>query len=1529
MILSFGLLSIKISKRGHPMRQIRRHRRTHTIENLEFRRLLSTYYVDANAPGTTQNGSSWELAFKDLQSILTKSTLVSGDTIKVADGTYKPTAGTDRSVSFNLKKGVGIFGGYAGYGANDPNARDTTLYPTILSGDIGTIGANFDNSYHVVTVSQVNSSTILDGVTITLGNANGTGTNESLGGGMLNLSNSTPTLNNCTFSENTASSGGGIYNLSSSPTLTNCSFSGNIAYLSYGGGIYNLSSSPTLTNCSFSGNNSSSSGGGMYNASSSPILSNCSFSGNTACDGAGICNNSSSPTLANCSFTGNTVFSSGGGMYNASSSPIFSNCSFTGNTASSGGGMCNNNSSSPTLTNCSFTGNKVSSYGGGIYNRISSPTLINCTFTGNTGRSIGAICNDSSSPTLTNCILWNNGLKPIYNYSSSPTITYCDIQGGYPGIGNIDVDPCFVRSFWIGPDGDGDFGTADNVQCIPKLNSSSPCLNAGLNSANSTSSDLAGNPRVQNDIIDMGAYEGGYSTTTKTLYVDINAIGDNSGSSWTNAFANLQSAILAASDGDTIQVADGTYKPTATTNRKLSFVLKNAVTIQGGYAGVGAADPNVRNTTLYPTILSGDIGVLGNNSDNSNQVVIATSVGPLTVLDGITIAHGNANMDAVPDEGGGGINCSNYSSPLFKDCVFTENTSNYGGGLKCSNSSPILTNCVFKRNTSSTFGAGIHNVSSSPILINCVFSGNSSSNYGGGISNDKSSPTLYNCLFIGNSTFMSGGGIYNSSSSPNLANCTFFGNTLLWSAENEGGGGVHNYNSSPVLTNCILWNNGPTPFYNYVTGTSTPTVAYCDINGGYTGTGNISADPCFVRTPWVGPDGAWGTADDDYGDLRLRSTSPCINAGLNSANSTTIDLAGNPRKQNGIIDLGAYEGSFNAPNPKTYYVDILAIGDNSGSSWTNAFTSLQSAIIAAADGDTIKVAGGTYKPTPTTDKTISFQLRNTVMIYGGYAGSGAEDPETRNTMLYPTVLSGDIGIAGAQGDNSYHVVGSDTVGAATVLNGFTITLGNATFQTVIIQSYYGGGMRNISSSPTLINCIFTGNTAYSSGGGIYNDDSSPTLINCIFSGNSAGGGGGICNSDSSPTLTNCIFSGNSADYGGGIDNAYLSSPTLTNCIFSGNSATKGGAIYNSYSNPIITNCILWGNSTSIYISSSAPTLAYCDIQGGYTGTGNIDADPLFVRNPSPGADGKWGTADDNYGDLRLQIASPCINAGLNSANTTTTDLAGNPRIIDSTIDLGGYESAIPSFIASNSSIQISFSNKQIVLSNSAGQTILRFSASTLNLSNIQSLLIQNASADNLALSPTQLTLNTANINLASTPILSLANPALNSLSLSGNVSLKLASPNLVVNSGSIPTLRSYLTNAATGAKPSIVCDSVSTLALIDNFKLHKTSFAGVTLSAPFSQLLIRPATPGDANLDGVVNVKDLLSIFANLNQSNATWLSGDVDQSGTVDLADLAIVQSKLSSPAISALSVQKSLKKSPVFQTKNILKHKTQIKHK
>jgi parallel beta-helix repeat protein/predicted outer membrane repeat protein len=714
-------------------------------------------YVDAGATGAN-NGTSWADAFTALQPALDAAG--PGDQIWVAEGTYKPTWGfslTDpRSATFQMKNGVALYGGFAGT-ESSLTERDWVTHVTILSGDLNgddvpPFGNNGENSYHVFyhpEGTNLDSTAILDGFTISGGNANITYVNQ----------------------------GGGMYNDGSSPTLSNCTFSGNAA--DHGGGMWNYrSSSPTLTNCTFVGNSALQSGGGMLNGSSSPTLTNCTFSGNSA---------------------GN----SGGGMANGSASPALTNCTFSGNSATYGGGMANSGSPSPTLTNCTFSGNSASALGGGIYSSVGSATLTNCTFSGNSAPNGGGIYNYYSTPTLTNSILWGDSPEEISNSDLflSPLVTYSDVQGGHPGDGNIDADPQFVDP------ASGDY----------HLGPHSPCIDAGNNDAPYLPEvDFEGELRIVDGdsdgtaIVDMGvdeAYSEPPPPPPDVIFVDAEATGANTGTSWADAFTTLQPALSWAVDGVEIWVAEGTYKPTGGTDRTVSFRMKNGVAIYGGFdPSVGVTEFEDRDWVAHATILSGDIGTEGDVTDNSYHVFYhpeGTALDGTAVLDGLTISGGTANGDYPHHSGGGMYNYA--SSPTLNHVTFTGNGANYyGGGMYNDHSAPALTNCIFSDNSASRGeGGGISNSSSSPVLTNCTFSGNSASVDGGGMANFSSSPVLTDCTFVGNSASVDGGGMYNDGSSPTLSNCTFSGNTASF----RGGAMCNHWYSSPVLTNCTFSGN--------------------------------------------------------------------------------------------------------------------------------------------------------------------------------------------------------------------------------------------------------------------------------------------------------------------------------------------------------------------------------------------------------------------------------------------------------------------------------------------------------------------------------------------------------------------------------------------------------------------------------------------------------------------------------------------------------------------------------------------------
>ncbi|MFH2094744.1 MAG: right-handed parallel beta-helix repeat-containing protein [Bacteroidota bacterium] len=321
-------------------------------------------YVDIDNLSGPWDGTSWASAFKNLQDGIDAANNAGGGNVWVADGTYKTTQGTDRNAFIELKQAVFMYGGFNGT-ETDTSQRDFVANVTIISGDIGTPGDISDNAYHVI-IPQ--SGCIMDGFTVTGGNANGE-TYARLGGGMY-LDGVSPTIRNCIFTGNHAEDGGAIYIFhDSKPDILHCIFDQNSALLG-GAVVCRVGGAANITFCDFTGNFSEWRGGAVhidYGAySSSPVtITNCTFTNNsTNGNGGGIYTDDLASqyqgtyiTVDNCQFTGNTAAFRGGGISNFNENIFItiSDCDFTSNTAGAGGNaIANDYKVNATISNCTF-----------------------------------------------------------------------------------------------------------------------------------------------------------------------------------------------------------------------------------------------------------------------------------------------------------------------------------------------------------------------------------------------------------------------------------------------------------------------------------------------------------------------------------------------------------------------------------------------------------------------------------------------------------------------------------------------------------------------------------------------------------------------------------------------------------------------------------------------------------------------------------------------------------------------------------------------------------------------------------------------------------------------------------------------------------------------------------------------------------------------------------------------------------------------------------------------------------------------
>jgi hypothetical protein len=444
-------------------------------------------YVNANATGNN-TGTSWSDAYTDLQSAL-QNTSVSIRQIWVAKGTYKPSL-TDMSVSFSMKNNVSLLGGFIGT-ETDSSQRNWQLNETILSGEINNPGDWWDNITHIIYNTNLDSTAVLDGFTITKGSGTDSDWNQVYGTG--------------------------IHNQASSPGIYNCRF---VDIIGDGGVIYiDPQSTPKIVNCEFSGVDGSWWAGVILNdAVNSTLIDRCTFKYNRI---TSIYSRTGNFTATNCQFINNqseAIRSPWGGSFK------LINSEFKGNTNAQA--VINNNADSSDIINCSFIGNVDGGYGtiskfGGRVN------ITNCSFSGNSSTwtsYIGIIYTQSNTPlNITNCIFWGNDRPFIYGdtYYYGTTVTYSNIQGGYPGTGNTNIDPLFVNQPAPG------LGTLGDL----RLQTNSPLINKGLDSVNHIAVDLAGNQRIV-DTIDMGAYELAFFTYYR----------DNDNDSYGNSLDSIRTA---------------------------------------------------------------------------------------------------------------------------------------------------------------------------------------------------------------------------------------------------------------------------------------------------------------------------------------------------------------------------------------------------------------------------------------------------------------------------------------------------------------------------------------------------------------------------------------------------------------------------------------------------------------------------------------------------------------------------------------------------------------------------------------------------------------------------------------------------------------------------------------------------------------------------------------------------------------------------------------------------------------------------
>ncbi len=779
---------------------------------------------------------------------------------------------------------------------------------------------------------------------------------RSRGGAMYNYSSS-PTLIACTFRGNSAYDGGAICNTYSSPSMIRCSITGNGAYA--GGGISNRGeSSPALMNCTLA-ENAAINGGGMYSIGSSPSLANCLLHANSAVKtgGAVAIVDGGHPTLTNCTFAANSAWSGRAVECRSPSSvpTVHGSLALTNSILRNGGNEIGN-ADDPHWT-VTVTYSNVEGGWPGEGNSDADPLFVDADGPDNLSGTAddnfrllpGSPCADAGNNNTVpldvfdldgdadvdetipldlddNPRLVDDAEAPDSGVGTPPLVDLGAYEGPKLALllstESVSVPEGATGSFTVvlssAPTGTVHVSVAHQSgdQDVSVLSGTTLTFHAfnyddpqtvtlGADEDQDYVNGVALIALTAPDIpaAAVTAAEHDNEAAPAVLYVDGRATGANDGTSWTNALTCLQEAmsvVAASPQVQEVRVGHGVYRPASPGGpRSASFRLAGGVALRGGYAGCGAANPDARDTAVYPTVLSGDLngddgpGLLENNEENSYHVVTSGPVDSSSMLEGFTITAGFA------------------SGPPWKG-------DNLGGGMRNDGGSPTLIGCVLKDNAASSYyktsteggdhgyGGGLHTAYGDPVLTNCLFERNLAC-AGGGMSNDEGSPTVESSLFYANHAECNdgeGAALYSRTGVVVLENSTFGHNTSDgWTAMT-----VSNY-GEVVVTGSIFWSHDDWPQTDEETlgPHGTVTINYSCVEGWtgvFGGLGNTGEDPLFVAP---GPD--YWEAGESQGDHRLQPDSPCINAGDPAfvPEPGATDLEGHSRLLCSIVDMGAYE----------------------------------------------------------------------------------------------------------------------------------------------------------------------------------------------------------------------------------------------------------------------------------------------------------------------------------------------------------------------------------------------------------------------------------------------------------------------------------------------------------------------------------------------------------------------------------------------------------------------------------------------
>ncbi|MBN2024342.1 MAG: right-handed parallel beta-helix repeat-containing protein [Pirellulales bacterium] len=721
---------------------------------------------------------------------------------------------------------------------------------------------------------------------------------------------------------------------------------------------------------------------------------------------------------------------------------------------------------------------------------------------------------------------------------------------------------------------------------------------------------------------------------------------ENDGLTPLTPMRHVQAVIDRYADIGTINVAPGVYQENIT---------------------LTSVDPNV-------TLVGAGEGLSILDGDRAGSCLHAENAGTVDVH-GLTFRNGRALI-------GGGV-CAANSKLTLQHCGFTLNTANYGAGLYCTNSTLDIGDSRFLNNTASGDGGGM-NVAHCPqvAIRDCLLEGNSSGGVGGAMRLYRVTEAVVTGNTIRNNWASShGGGL-----KPDYGGTLLLFDNLLKDnfAGGNGGGMDAGINTAVTLDSNVFRGNhadgsaGGVMLYDAQQ--STVINNRFENNSASVDTGGLSVDAGSTRISENVFEG--NSAQRNVGGIAVLHATAEITNNTIVANTAAYDIGGIHFAYN---STGTIADNLIADN-------VAISGTSSGGGidlWSSASATIRGNTIR---GNSAFATGGIRlrgNSTATIEENTISANRGAILVADGSA-------QILNNSIMDNLPASGIGTVDLWNanvtirDNDIH--------------------GN--------EAAFGGGISVRANSQAVIdrNEIVGNRTIAGDGGGVCVENSIAQITRNTILDNCADGfyGGGVALISAAAMLANNVIVANSAAAGAGVAVRGQVNGTpvaLVNCTIAANTATYGGGGLTLRDGASLTaaNCILYANSAiwgpEVQVRHTASlSLAYCDVAGSSDAVcadsgallewldGNIDASPSVIRAPSDGGDG-WGddpdtpgvdeSANDDFGNLRLQSDSPAINAGSNAlavdaqGNPLGTDAIGHPRIAYGTVDMGAYEYLLP------------------------------------------------------------------------------------------------------------------------------------------------------------------------------------------------------------------------------------------------------------